>query len=84
MLVMLKLPLALCLSASCALSSLVPPHAQEGLILHRDGDTHIDKPAIFLVLSPETDFIAAPKAADSISNAVVAAVFASLFLKEQA
>lgn len=58
-------------------------HAQEGLILHRDVDTHIYKPAIFLALSPAKDFMAASTAADSISNAVVASAFASLFVKEQ-
>lgn len=61
----------------------MPAHAQEGLILHWDMDTHIDKTAIFLALSPAKDFLAAPTAADSISNAVVASALASLFLKEQ-
>lgn len=73
MLVMLKLSLALCLSGSCALSSLVPAYPQKGLILHREGPFKIDKLAIPPALRPKD--VDVPTRADSILNAVVAAAF---------
>lgn len=79
-LVMHKLSLSLCLSGSCALSSLVPAHPQKGLILHREGPLKIDKLAVPPALSPEDADVLTR--ADSILNAVVAAAFRLSDFKE--
>lgn len=75
MLVILELSLALCLSASCALSSLVPAHAWKGLILHSKGPLKSISQLFSQLAALRKDLVAVSTTTDSISNTVLAAAF---------